>query len=81
MAKKTLAVVIAEVLKAHPVQMSAAEVYEKIAGARLFEFKSKDPVGIVRNALSRHCEQNQHSCSSTNKLFTKLPNGWYSRIE
>jgi hypothetical protein len=81
MAKKTLAVVIAEVLQAHPAQMSAAEVYEKIAGARLFEFKSNDPLGIVRNALSRHCEQNQHACSSRNKLFTKLPNGRYSRIE
>ena len=81
MAKKTLAVVIAEVLQAHPAPMSAADVHEKIASASLFEFKSKDPVGIVRNALSRHCEQNQHSCSSKNKFFTKLPNGRYSRIE
>ncbi len=75
MAKKTLAIVITEVLQAHPQPMTAAEVYEKIASARLFEFNSKDPLGIVRNALSRHSEQNQHTCASKNKCFDQLPDG------
>lgn len=75
MAKKTLAVVITEVLRAHEQPMTASAVYEKIAGAGLFECNSKDPLGIVRNARSRHCEQNQHSCASKNKYFDPLPDG------
>lgn len=77
MAKKTLAVVIAEVLQKHGAPMTAAEVYETIASARLFEFNSKDPLGIVRNALSRHSEQNQHTCASKNKCFSQQPDGRY----
>ena len=75
MAKKTLAVVITEVLQAHGQPMTASEVYEKITGAGLFEFNSKDPLGIVRNALSRHCELNRHSCASKSKHFDQLPDG------
>ena len=53
MAKKTLATVIVEVLTAHGIPMTAAEVYAAISKGNLFEFNSKDPVGIVRSALSR----------------------------
>jgi len=75
--KKTLASVITDVLQAKGSPMSAAEVYAAITDSNLFEFNSKDPVGIVRSALSRHSVENQHSCASKTKHFTQLPDGKY----
>jgi hypothetical protein len=81
MAKKTLATVIVEVLTAHGSPMTAAEVYAAIIKGNLFAFNSKDPVGIVRSALSRHSVENQHSCASKNKHFSQLPDGNYQPIK
>jgi len=61
--------------------MAAAEVYGMITSGQLFEFQSKDPIGIVRNALSRHCEGNPHSCTSKNKFFNQMPDGRYSLLK
>jgi len=76
-ATKTLASVITDVLQAKGSPMSAAEVYAAINGNNLFEFNSKDPLGIVRNAMSRHSIENQHSCASNQKCFSQLPDGRY----
>ena len=81
MAKKTLATVIVEVLTAHGTPMTAAEVHSAITKGNLFEFNSKDPVGIVRSALSRHSVENQHSCASKSKRFHQLPDGKYGPIK
>jgi hypothetical protein len=77
MARKTLATVIVEVLTAHGAPMTAAEVYTSIINGSLFVFNSKDPVGIVRSALSRHSVENQHSCASKNKYFNQSSDGRY----
>jgi hypothetical protein len=81
MAKKTLATVIVEVLTAHGTPMMAAEVYAAIIKGNLFTFNSKDPIGIVRSALSRHSVENQHSCASKSKHFSQLPDGKYRPIK
>ena len=81
MANKTLATVIVEVLTAHGSPMTASEVHSAIIHGNLFEFNSKDPVGIVRSALSRHSVENQHSCASKSKHFSQLPDGRFSRLK
>jgi len=81
MAKKTLATVISDVLTAHGSPMTAAEVYAAITAGTLFTFNSKDPVGIVRSALSRHSVENQHSCASKSKHFSRLPEGKYGPLK
>ena len=81
MAKKTLATVIAEVLTTHGSPMTAAEVHSAITNGNLFEFNSKDPIGIVRNALSRHSVENQHSCASKAKHFSQLSDGQYEKLK
>ena len=81
MAKKTLATVVVEILTAHGAPMTAAEVYAAIINGNLFAFNSKDPVGIVRSALSRHSVENQHSCASKSKHFSQLPDGKYRPIK
>jgi hypothetical protein len=80
MAKRTLATVIVEVLRAHGAPMTAAEVHSAIIKGYLFEFNSKDTVGIVRSALSRHSVENQHSCASKTKHFNQLPDSKYCPI-
>jgi hypothetical protein len=80
-AKNTLATVIVEVLTAHGAPMTALEVYSGIIKGNLFAFNSKDPVGIVRSALSRHSVENQHSCASKTKHFSQLSDGRYCRIK
>jgi len=77
MAKKTLATVIVEVLTAHGAPMTAAEVYSSVTKGNLFTFNSKDPVGIVRSALSRHSVENLHTCASKNKHFNQSSDGRY----
>jgi hypothetical protein len=73
--------VIVEVLTAHDSPMTAAEVYAAITRGNLFAFNSRDPIGIVRNALSRHSVENQHSCASKAKHFNKLPDGRFSILK
>lgn len=81
MAKKTLTTVIVEVLTEYGAPMTAAEVHSAITKDNLFAFNSKDPVGIVRSALSRHSVENQHSCASKSKHFNQLPDGKYRPIK
>ncbi|HRI66094.1 MAG TPA: hypothetical protein PK156_17725 [Polyangium sp.] len=42
------------VLRSANAPRSAAEIHESIAKQKLFEFKAKDPVGIVRSAIRKH---------------------------
>jgi len=81
LAKKTLASVMTDILQAKGSPISAAEVYAAITDNNLFEFNSKDPLGIVRNSLSRHSIENQHSCASKKKCFTQLPDGKYRPLK
>ena len=80
MAKKTVGSVIAEVLSSAGHPMTPQEVYDEIVTRGLYEFNSKSPVGIVRNAMSRHSVQNTHSCASKNKKFNLLPDGRYENL-
>ena len=75
MARKAVHSVITEVLSAAGRPMTAQEVYDEICIRSLYEFNAKSPIGIVRNALSRHSVQNQHTCASKHKRFSRLPDG------
>ena len=80
MTRKTVHSVIAEVLISAGRPMTAQEVYDEISTKGLHEFKAKSPVGIVRNALSRHCVQNTHACASKHKCFNQLGDGRYESL-
>lgn len=80
MARKTVASVITEVLTAAGRPMTAQEIYDEITTKNLYEFKAKSPVGIVRNALSRHSVENTHSCASKHKCFRHADNGRYEKF-
>ena len=60
--------------------MTAREIYEAIAARELYEFKAKDPFGIVRNTLSKKSVENTHSCASKEKLFTRVDKARFALI-
>ena len=55
MNKKPIHSVVSEVLARSGKAMSAREIYERIQDERLYEFKARDPVSVVRTQLRRHC--------------------------
>jgi hypothetical protein len=81
MPRTTVADVIAQVLKANSKPMSAREIYDSIVAGNLYEFKSKDPFGIVRNQLSRHCAENTKIKSPTQKLFRTIGKDLFIPLE
>lgn len=72
MPRTTVTDAIAQVLKASSKPMSAREIYDSIVAGKLYEFKSKDPFGIVRSQISRHCIENAKDGAAPRKLFRKV---------
>ena len=52
--KKSIHQVAVEVLQAAGTPMSAAEIYAVINEKNLYEFKAKNPEGVLRSQLRRH---------------------------
>lgn len=77
MERKTIANAIVRVLEADNRAMTANEIYEAIVAGKLYEFNAKEPLGIVRNQLNRHCVGNDHSCASKTKLFRRIDRELY----
>lgn len=58
--------------------MSAADIYDAIIQAKLYNFKADQPVHIVRNQLRRHCKGLDFASASNTKHFTiTLDNKYY----
>lgn len=71
MEKRTIAQVAIEILKEAKQPMTAAEITQVILDKNLYIFNTSAPIGIVRNALERHCEGVERRNSAALKLFTK----------
>lgn len=77
MKEKTIAQVVVEVLQAAKQPMSAADITQAILDQKLYEFKAKDPKGIVRGAIERRCEGLDRKDSINPRYFKKLAEGKY----
>lgn len=51
----TVVEAISEILSKNNRPMTSKEIYESIIKENLYEFNSKNPLGIVRSAVRRHC--------------------------
>lgn len=51
----TIIEAIKEVLKNQPSGLSSADIYQKIIEQHLYQFKAKNPVGVVNGEIRRHC--------------------------
>jgi hypothetical protein len=77
MKERTIAEAVVEVLKAAKEPMTAAEITQVILDKGLYEFNTKDQVGMVRRAINRRCEGYERKDSVLPNQFEKLSNGNY----
>ncbi len=59
------------VLRTANAPRSAAEIHESIAKQKLFEFKAKDPVGMVRSAIRKHLRTHAGTASARVRAVDK----------
>jgi hypothetical protein len=78
MKERTIAEAAIEVLKEAKEPMTAAEITQAILDKGLYQFNTKDQVGMVRRAISRRCDGYSRKDSLTPKLFKKDDNGNFS---
>ena len=78
MKERTIAEAVVEVLKAAKEPMTAAEITQVILDKGLYEFNTKDQVGMVRRAISRRCEGYERKDSMPDKIFEKRPSSQYT---
>ena len=71
MKERTIAEAAVEVLKATKEPMTAAEITQVILDKGLYEFNTKDQVGMVRRAITRCCEGYERKDGILPKLFRK----------
>jgi hypothetical protein len=55
---KTILDAVVHVLETERAALSARQIYERIVTMNLYEFRSKDPGGMVRAALRKHLRSN-----------------------
>ena len=72
---KTVREAIEVVLSQRQQALSLQEIYEEICRQKLYEFKAKDPIGVVRSQLKRNCEGAPVKNTATRAIFTKTDDG------
>jgi|HubBroStandDraft_6_1064221.scaffolds.fasta_scaffold957339_1 hypothetical protein len=53
-ARKTILDAVVQVLGTDPKGATAKQIYDRIVEGRLYEFRAKDPIGVVRGAIRKH---------------------------
>ncbi len=78
MKERTIAEAAIEVLKEAIESMTAAEITEVIFKKGLYEFNTKDQVGMVRRAIARRCENSTRKDQIPSKWFEKSTDGKFT---
>ena len=81
MKERTIAEAAIEVLKEAKEPMTAAEITQAILDKGLYEFNTKDQVGMVRRAIARKCEGYERKDAISPKKFSKTSEGKFLCIE
>lgn len=78
MASNTIKDVVIQILEKEKAGLSPSEIYNKIIGQNLYEFKSKTPISIINGVLRKACEGVELKKSNEKKIFKRLDNGSYT---
>jgi ribose 1,5-bisphosphokinase PhnN len=78
MKERTIAEAAIEVLKEAKEPMTAAEITQAILDKGLYQFNTKDQVGMVRRAITRRCEGYERKDSIPDKVFEKSSSSKYT---
>lgn len=80
MKERTIAEAAIEVLKDAKEPMTAAEITQVILDKGLYQFNTKDQVGMVRRAIARRCDGYSRKDSVEPKLFQASSDKRFSLI-
>lgn len=69
------------VMLANRMPMTAEEIYRAIRDQALYEFHSREPIGIVKRQIRRHCEGLNLSLAAPVKHFRMMANGRYELLQ
>lgn len=72
---------IKKVLNRSPSPLSAYQIHEAIEKSKLYEFNTKDPLGVVRQQVRRHCEGLSFPSAMPSKYFFQAEKGKYGLLE
>lgn len=61
--------------------MTAEEIYRAIRDQALYEFHSRDPLGIVKRQIRRHCEGLDLTLAAPAKHFRMVADGRYELLQ
>ena len=71
---------IKKTLKKSTTPLSVHQIYAEIERAKLYRFNTKDPLGVVRQQVRRHCEGLFFPSAMPNKYFFQAENGKYGLL-
>ncbi len=77
----TIAEAVQEVLNSSKKPLSVQEITGLILEKNLYQFNTKDTVGMVRRAIHRRCKGYSRKDSITPALFEKLDDKTYQLIQ
>ena len=77
----TIVEAIRTVLASAPQPKTAVEIYQRIVEANLYDFKARDPIGVVTAQLRRHCVNYEFASSRAWKYFEVVNGGKYSCLD
>lgn len=80
MEKRTIAQAAIEVLKETKQPMTVAEITQAILDKELYNFNTKNPRAMVREAIEKRCQGVDRKKSVAQKYFIKLQNDCYQLI-
>ena len=69
------------VMLANSTPMTAEEIYRAIRDQALYEFHSRDALGIVKRQIRRHCEGLDLTMAAPVKHFRMVSNGRYELLK
>lgn len=72
---------IKKVLNQSTTPLSAHQIYDAIDKSKLYKFNTKDPLGVVRQQVRRHCEGLFFPSAMPNKYFFQAEKGKYGLLE
>jgi hypothetical protein len=77
----TIVEAVVEILKLENKALTAKEITDRILDKSLYQFNSKNIVGMVRGAIHRRCKGYENKNSISPALFEKLENNAYKLID
>lgn len=71
---------IKKILKKSNDPLTAQQIYELISREKLYQFNTKDPLGVVRQQIRRHCEGLSFPSAMPGKCFFQAEKGRYGLL-